>query len=103
FTLKFCAAPAIAAGCELLQIDPDAFEIERARQLPGGKPALQKQADVEPVTRALLAAARRQPPQQNGWRDEVQAAIAFRPGAWDQARASDGKRLHPVQACRAFQ
>ena len=103
FTLKFCASPTIAAGCELLQIDPDAFEIERARQLPGGKPVLQKQADVEPAIRALLAAARRQPPQQNGWRGEVQAAIAFRPGAWDQARASDGKRLHPVQACRAFQ
>ena len=103
FTLKFCAAPTIAAGCEILQLDPEAFEIERARQLPGGRPALQRQVDTDSASDALLGAARRHPPRRSGWRDEVEAAIAFRPGAWDRARAGGGQRLHPVQACRAFQ
>ncbi len=103
FTLKFCAAPTIAAGCELLQIDPDAAEIERARQLGCPRPALQRQADTDTATDMLLAAARRQPSRSGGWRTEVQAAIAYRPGAWDQAKPAGDKRLHPVQACRPFQ
>lgn len=103
FTLKFCSAPALAKGCELIQVDPDAFEIERARQLPGGRPALQRQADVDGATATLLAAARRLAPRQAGWRAEVDAAIAFRPQAWDGARAGGPAQLHPVQACRGFQ
>ncbi len=101
FTLKFGAAPTIAAGCEILQLDPEAIEIDRARQLAGGRPAIQRQVDADAAAETLLRAARRQPPRRSGWRAEVDAAIAYRPGAWDQARAD--QRLHPVQACRALQ
>ncbi|MDA0225848.1 MAG: thiamine pyrophosphate-dependent enzyme, partial [Proteobacteria bacterium] len=36
------------------------------------------------------------------WRDEVHAAIAFRPAAWDSLRGAAG-RLHPVEALRPLQ
>ena len=103
FTLKFGTAPTIAAGCELLQLEPEAIEIERARQLPGGRPVVQRQVDADTATEALLGAARRLPARRSGWRTEVDAATSYRPAAWDQARAGDGKRLHPVQACRSLQ
>ena len=103
FTLKFGAAPAIAAACEFLQFDADAVEIERARQLPGARLVVQRQAGVEAAVAALLAAAARVAPRRGGWRSEVEQAIAYRPQAWAQARPSLANRLHPAQACRALQ
>jgi acetolactate synthase-1/2/3 large subunit len=102
FTLKFGAAPAIDAACEFLQIDPDAVELERSRLL-GSRVILRRQASADAALTALLAAASRARRPGGGWRDEVAAAIAYRPAAWDQARATSAGRMHPVQACRPLQ
>ena len=62
-------SPPAASSC---RSTPDASEIERARQLPGGRPALQSQADTDAATDALLArGARRPPARRSGWRAEV--------------------------------
>jgi acetolactate synthase-1/2/3 large subunit len=42
-------------------------------------------------------------PIRSAWRDEVRAAIAYRPVAWDSATSSVANRLHPVQALRPLQ
>ena len=103
FTLKFGAAPVIAAACEFLQFDADAVEIERARQVPGARLVVQRQAGVEAAVAALLAAAARVAPRRGSWRSEVEQAIAYRPQAWALARTSLANRLHPAQVCRALQ
>src|SRR5262249_26924741 len=76
FTLKFGRAPAIAKSCEILELGRDA-------------------------TASLIE--RSAAPTQSGWRDEVRAAIAWRPPSWDAAVASVPGRLHPVQALRPLQ
>ena len=50
-------------------------------------------ADVAAAIDALAALARRnRPPRRDGWREEVRAAIAYRPAAWDGARSARGRQ-----------
>ncbi len=100
FTLKFGRAPAIAAECEFLQIDPDAAEIQRTRNAVGAR--LHAAALAEPFA-AMQALIEAGVACASGWRDEVRAAIAYRPPAWDRASSSLPGRLHPVQALRPLQ
>ncbi len=102
FTLKFAQAPAIDATCEFVQIDPDRAEHERAAHALGPRLLASAEAGMFAAVDALTKAASRAS-KANPWRGEVRAAIAFRPAAWDQAKASSPGRLHPVQACRPLQ
>ena len=101
FTLKFGKAPAFSAGCEFLQVDPEAAEIERSRSAVGERLRIACVADVIPTIDALCAqgAAAKQ---KRAWIDEVDAAIAYRPAAWETARASAG-RVHPAHLARPLQ
>jgi len=106
FTLGFGRAPAWQDGCEILQVDPDVAERERARRLVGTRLVASLAADAPSAIDSLLAAAgrhRASSAAHAAWRDEVAQAIAYRPVAWDQARSEAGGRLHPVQLCRALQ
>jgi acetolactate synthase-1/2/3 large subunit len=103
FTLRFGQAPAVAAGCDWLQIDAEAAEIERSRRAVGERLRHAVQADLGPAIDALIAASAAVVPARGGWRDEVQAAIAHRPAAWAQACSAVPGRLHPVQALRPLQ
>ncbi|MEP7070271.1 MAG: thiamine pyrophosphate-dependent enzyme, partial [Usitatibacter sp.] len=103
FTLKFGKAPAFRAQCKFLQIDAEAEEIERTRRAVGARLAAHATASVFAAADAIAAEARRQSPVAGAWRDEVRAAIAYRPAAWDTAASSQGDRLHPVQALRPLQ
>lgn len=101
FTLKFGRSPTFAADCEFLQIDPEAQELERSRRAVGARLKFAGVADVDPVIDALCAqraAARLE----STWLNEVHAAVAYRPAAWDAARAPEG-RVHPVQLARPLQ
>ena len=99
FTLKFGAAPALRADCAFMQIDADASEIERTRRAVGARLVVSAVADPFPAMEALQRGAHRAT---GRWLDEVRSAIAYRPAAWDSAKA-DGGRLHPVQALRPLQ
>lgn len=103
FTLKFGRAPAFSMVCQFLQVDPEAPERERARRAVGARLALSVRADAISAIEALTRVALRRAALASGWRDEVRAAIAYRPPQWDQAAASEPGRLHPVQACRPLQ
>lgn len=100
FTLKFGQAP-FPASAGVMQIDADEGEIERARQALGARLLSSARADATEALKALTAAAR--PAAHGAWRDEVRSAIAYRPAAWDTARADGPGRLHPVQMLRPLQ
>jgi acetolactate synthase-1/2/3 large subunit len=103
FTLKFGAAPALRADCRFLQIDADDSEIDRSRRAVGERLTMACRADAFSAIDALIEAARSTAVPASGWAAEVQAAVRFRPAAWDGAASGEPGRLHPVQACRPLQ
>jgi acetolactate synthase-1/2/3 large subunit len=100
FTLKFGRPTAFDAECEFLQIDAEVEEIDRTRRAVGARLRATAMADAFTAADALL---RRAKPSKGAWREEVRAAIAYRPAAWDAAKSSMPDRLHPVQALRPLQ
>ena len=101
FTLRFGKAPAMRPDCEFLQVDADAVETARTRRLVGERLVASALATCDGAIAALGRALPQ--PVKSGWRDEVRAAIAYRPAAWETAVASTPGRLHPVQALRPLQ
>src|SRR5262249_6801908 len=103
YTLRYGRPPALAADCALLQIDAEPDERDRARRSAGAR--LMAQAHAAPLSAAEMLARRAQakPPRTSAWCDEVLAALAERPAAWDAATASQPGRLHPLQALRPLQ
>ncbi|HEX6634847.1 MAG TPA: thiamine pyrophosphate-binding protein [Usitatibacter sp.] len=103
FTLKFGRAPAFSMVCEFLQVDAEAAERERARRAVGPRLAASMRADAGSAIESLARVALKRAPMSGSWREDVRAAIAYRPPQWDHAKASEPGRLHPVQACRPLQ
>ncbi len=97
FTLKF--GKAFGAACEFLQVDAEESEVERTRRAVGSRLVGSALADAFPAITALAARAEEA---MGPWREEVRAALEYRPSAWDTATAAPG-RLHPVQALRPLQ
>jgi acetolactate synthase I/II/III large subunit len=102
FTVKFGRPPTFAADCELLQIDPEQAEIDRARRAVGARLVHAALADVFPAVDALVAGWRAAKPHA-AWLAEVHAAIAYRPAAWDAAQPSRPDCVHPAQLARPLQ
>jgi acetolactate synthase-1/2/3 large subunit len=132
FTLQFGQPPTLAAGCRFLQIDADRAELARTRRAVDVRLALAVVADpvcaLDGLARRAQTAAERgrnrvaelpgrakraesggggsspcAAPEAGGWIAEVRAAIAYRPSHWDELRASEPGRLHPVEMCRPLQ
>ncbi len=104
FTLAFGKAPAFDPRCILLQIDPEPFELDRTRRAAADRAGASAVADVAAAIDALTEMARRNGrPDRDDWLDEVRAAIAYRPAAWQRARSAEIGKLHPVEACRPLQ
>jgi acetolactate synthase-1/2/3 large subunit len=99
FTLKF--GKAFGPECEFIQVDTDASEIERTRRAVGSRLKGTTQAETFASLDALTRAVRQ--PASAEWRNEVRAAISYRPPAWDGATSGEPGRLHPVQALRPLQ
>ena len=102
FTMGFGRSPAFRSDCEFLQLDPEQSEISRSMAAVGGRLTFAAIADVFPAVEALIAQARKGN-SGGGWLSEVRGAVAFRPSAWDTARASVPGRLHPVELLRPLQ
>jgi acetolactate synthase-1/2/3 large subunit len=103
FTLKFGQAPAFDAACEFLQIDAEAAEFQRSRNALGARLLAAITADAVSALATLTELARAGKVAAGTWRNDVNAAIRYRPTAWDTATAKEPGRLHPVQACRPLQ
>lgn len=102
FTLKFGRAPAFAATCEVMHVDPDEQELSRSRRAFGPRLRVAICADTFAVIEALTIAPRDKRPGREKWLEDVRQAIAYRPAAWETAAGSAG-RLHPVQVMRPLQ
>jgi len=100
FTLKFGMPPALRADCEFMQVDAEAQEIDRTSRAVGARLVASAIAELFPAIDALAAHAKRA---KGAWLDDVMAAIAYRPAAWDTASTRAPDRLHPVQALRPLQ
>jgi acetolactate synthase I/II/III large subunit len=100
FTLRFAEPPFVNAKTTFIVIDPDAALIERAVREKAGRITLTAVADGASAAKTLIAAAGRAAA--SGWRDEVIAAITYRPPQWRTLSGASGK-LHPVEICRAIQ
>lgn len=59
--------------------------------------------DAEPALEAWIGVARRLTWPRSAWRDEVRAALAFRPTAWKSLASSPGGPVHPVEVGRQVQ
>jgi acetolactate synthase I/II/III large subunit len=102
FTLKLGAA--IPAGCDAIVIDPDAAMFARAqRALGGARELFCALADPAAALAALTEAALKAGACGGAWRDEVRAAVCWRPAAWSTITSSKGDVLHPVEMCRHLQ
>ncbi|HLH87921.1 MAG TPA: thiamine pyrophosphate-binding protein [Xanthobacteraceae bacterium] len=101
YTLKFGKPPALAATCEILQIDADDEQLERSRRAAGAR--LIAAVRAEPFAAADMLARRARATSTNGWFGEVSAALAARPAGWDSARSGQPGRLHPLEALRPLQ
>ncbi len=97
FTLRFAAAPAVDPQARFVVIDPDSDLVARAIREKGERVALTVLAEARASAEALCRAGGRGEP---AWREEVEAAIAFRPPGWDALAAAPG-RVHPVAFGRA--
>jgi len=103
FTLRFGAAPAVAAACRFVVIDPETEALARARRTLGeGRIALAAVADslVAAETLAARAGARAGA---SAWKDEVDAAVRHRPAGWARLASPAQGPLHPVEVGRATQ
>jgi acetolactate synthase-1/2/3 large subunit len=105
FTLRFGAAPAVAASCNWIVIDPDTALIARAARGRGERLLLSTLADAGNAALALTAAARNQakPAYHAEWFTEVQAAVSYRPAQWQGAMSKADAPMHAVEMCRALQ
>lgn len=103
FTLGFGRSPSLAATCEVIAVDPDSAELDRARRAMGTRLIAAASADPRSAIAALTEAAAARRASHGAWFTDVQAAIQYRPGAWNTAVAGESGRLHPVQACRPLQ
>jgi acetolactate synthase-1/2/3 large subunit len=83
------------------QVDAEPLELERSRRALGERLRLTALADAKSALLALTGAACSGA--SAAWRDDVRCAVAYRPAAWNDARAKAPDRLHPVQMLRPLQ
>jgi acetolactate synthase-1/2/3 large subunit len=100
FTLRYCAPPAIAAGCRFIVLDPDPAVLGRSLRALTPAERVLLSANADPLAVAVELAAHARPAGSGEWAREVQAAIDYRPAAWSALAATP---LHPVEVGRAVQ
>jgi acetolactate synthase-1/2/3 large subunit len=103
FTLAFAKAPAFDPDCRFVQIDPEASELDRTRRAVAHRLGATAVADVAAAMDTLIARTAQRASPHGRWPEDVRAAIAYRPPAWDGAHAGVAGKLHPVEACRPLQ
>ena len=103
FTLRFGEPPAIDAACRFVVIDPVSAVVRRASSALGApqRIAFAAVADAPEAAGSLGEQARHI--HASGWRNEVHAALRFRPASWSSITSAVDGPLHPLEAGRAVQ
>ncbi len=97
YTLKFAKPPTFDAACEFLQIDADPEEIARSRRAVGARLVASALAQPLAAAETLSRLVRASTEEKSAWREEVRAALAWRPDGWEAATSQQTGRLHPLQ------
>ncbi len=103
YTLRYGAAPTIAPSCRFVHIDPDPEAIGRTAHALGARLVRSAVADAAPAAADLATRAARRAWPRRGWRDEVAAAVRYRPAEWASVASPRDGPVHPLEACRAVQ
>jgi acetolactate synthase-1/2/3 large subunit len=103
YTLKFGKPPTFGETCEFLQIDADADEIARSRRAAGARLVASALASPLAAAETLSRRAGAAPAAKSAWRDDVRAALAYRPDGWHAATSRQSGRLHPLQVLLPLQ
>ncbi len=101
FTLRFGAAPSIAADCRWVVIDPEAALVERAIREKGSLVAFSCVADTRPAGETLIRRAGK-PVSSEAWLTEVRALLTNRPASWATLASNTPGKLHPIEVFRAL-
>ncbi len=102
FTLRFGDAPFVDAGCRFVVIDAEADMIKRVAREKGERLTFSAVADAKPALRSLTARAAKAERGASAWPEDVRAAVAYRPPAWETLAAREAGKLHPLEVCRAI-
>lgn len=104
FTVQFGNAPAFDRDCRFIQIEPDGEALRRAALAIDDRSriALALLADTLPAARTLAQAAARHTVTPSAWREEVRAALAYRPTQWTQIRSTEAG-VHALDIGRSLQ
>jgi acetolactate synthase-1/2/3 large subunit len=104
FTLRFARPPAVSAACRFVVVDPEPEMLARTlRTLGGARVLLSAVADTQAAAKTLADRASGAAKKGSSWTNEVDAAIRFRPAAWEKIAAKPGVPVHPVLFGRALQ
>jgi acetolactate synthase-1/2/3 large subunit len=103
FTLRFGRAPAFDPGCRFVHIDPDLDALQRTARNVGERAILSIVAHAQSAAEELAALAPERRRASPAWREEVRAALAYRPAEWATAASGRDGALHPVELCLAVQ
>jgi acetolactate synthase-1/2/3 large subunit len=104
FTLRFGKAPAMAAQCRWIVIEPDVELLARAARTQKERLSLSAIADARSAANALMqAAADGGAGVHEQWAAEVQAAIDYRPWGSDAAAFPRNGGMHSTAMCLALQ
>lgn len=99
FMVGFGDDAVLKADCSIIQIDPDNAILSRDRDRLGARLSLQIQADPAGALEQLQAGLNKHPA--NGWVEEVNDAVQFRPASWQEQSASNGT-IGPVDLANAI-
>jgi acetolactate synthase-1/2/3 large subunit len=102
FTLRFADPPFVDSECRFIAVDPDRAMLDRVQREKGPRLVLGVVADARSAASMLTERAKSANNRAAGWRDQVDAALAYRPAEWDAPRSRNAK-IHPVDLCRAIQ
>ncbi|MCP5149757.1 MAG: thiamine pyrophosphate-binding protein [Ectothiorhodospiraceae bacterium] len=105
FALRFGDAPAVDAAARVIHIDPDDEILARSQAAleDVGRLLVRARADMMPAARALTAAAAGRRHAATAWRDEVTAALAYRPASWATTTSAPEGPVHALDVYRAVQ
>jgi acetolactate synthase-1/2/3 large subunit len=104
FTLRFGKAPAMAAQCRWIVIEPDIEMLARAARTQKERLSLAAIADARSAANALMqAAADGGAGRHEQWAAEVQAAIDYRPWESDAEAFPRHGGMHSAAMCLALQ
>lgn len=104
FTLRFGQPPAVDAACRIAVIDPDAPALERALKVLGPQRiAFSAIADSVAAGERLVERVSGRNEKAQAWKEEVEAAVRFRPPEWAQLQSAAEGPVHPVEVGRAVQ